>query len=63
MTWLKDLPTPLAIACLSGLAVLDMLVMHESALAVAVISGLLGWMSHRAIAPASETASSTSPQP
>jgi len=61
MTWLKDLPTPLAIACLTGLAVLELAVTHQSDLAVAVVSGLLGWMSHRAVM--AQPSSSPSSQP
>ncbi len=61
MTWLKDLPTPLAIACLTGLAVLELALTHQSNLAVAVVSGLLGWMSHRAIAAPSPSSPSSQP--
>jgi len=57
--WLKDVPTPLAIACLTGLAVLDMLVTRQSAVALSVVSGLLGWLSHKAVSEASGPNSSS----
>jgi len=45
----KDMTTLAAIVCMTALAAADLWLTHQSVAATAVISGLLGWMSHKTL--------------